>query len=112
MNRYMAPELFQEKTNYNEKVDIYAASMIMWYLFVGERPLSESEAQLYTQQAVRGETTLRPQVDCVSWKPYQYLIVRSWNTVSNDRPSTTEIMAALEDMADDSNGCAPKCVIA
>jgi hypothetical protein len=108
----MAPELFQEKAIYNEKVDIYAASMIMWYLFVGECPLSDSDVKLYTQQAVRGETTLRPQIDCVTWKSYQYLIVRCWNNVPNDRPSATEIMTALDDMADDSNACAPRCVIA
>jgi serine/threonine protein kinase len=37
--RYMAPEVISQRTgNYNEKCDIYSASLIMWYIATCQRP--------------------------------------------------------------------------
>jgi len=37
--RYMAPEVITQRTgNYNERCDIYSASLIMWYIATTQRP--------------------------------------------------------------------------
>jgi hypothetical protein len=100
-----------EKAIYNEKVDIYAAAMIMWFIYMGERPFTDEQVDQYAQQAMRGEATSRPPVDCITWKPFQELIVRAWSTAPKERPCATEVMAGLEDLVGDTSACAPRCVI-
>jgi serine/threonine protein kinase len=44
--RYMAPEVFLDDPQYDEKVDIYSAALIMWYMALGERPFDRVPAQV------------------------------------------------------------------
>ena len=44
--RYMAPEVFLDDPQYDEKVDIYSTGLIMWYMTLGERPFDRVPAQV------------------------------------------------------------------
>lgn len=44
--RYMAPEVFQDDPNYDEKVDIYSTGLILWYIALGERPFDRVPAEV------------------------------------------------------------------
>ena len=44
--RYMAPEVFLDDPQYDEKVDIYSVGLIMWYMTLGERPFDRVPAQV------------------------------------------------------------------
>ena len=54
--RYMAPEIVLERA-YTHKVDIYSASMVLWFLIAGSRPFdsvpSSSVAELTSQKELR-----------------------------------------------------------
>mmetsp|Transcript_27326 Transcript_27326/g.42701 ORF Transcript_27326/g.42701 Transcript_27326/m.42701 type:complete len:350 (+) Transcript_27326:524-1573(+) len=61
--RYMAPEVFLDNPEYDEKVDIYSCGLIMWYMALGERPFDRVPAQVVAEKASKSE--LRPAVEPV-----------------------------------------------
>jgi serine/threonine protein kinase len=34
----MAPEVWAEETNYTRKVDVFSATLVVWYMLTGELP--------------------------------------------------------------------------
>lgn len=103
--RYMAPEVRLVRTgNYTEKVDIYSASLIMWYIAACKRPeLNKEISALH----------LRPDLKAVQWPNMETMLGSMWVHEPEMRPSANDLLRQMSDFADipaDINdlGAAPK----
>eukprot|EP00287_Rhodomonas_sp_CCMP768_P013479 CAMPEP_0196721788 /NCGR_PEP_ID=MMETSP1091-20130531/4272_1 /TAXON_ID=302021 /ORGANISM="Rhodomonas sp., Strain CCMP768" /LENGTH=365 /DNA_ID=CAMNT_0042063353 /DNA_START=65 /DNA_END=1162 /DNA_ORIENTATION=- len=88
--RYMAPEAFLCEGGCNEKVDIWAAGLVMWACAVRSRPfdaLQDHDAAQYL--AMHG--LLLP-IECVAHPGLQNLIRRALNREPTARPSAGEML--------------------
>jgi serine/threonine protein kinase len=95
--RYMAPEVFLDNPQYDEKVDIYSTGLIMWYMTLGERPFDRVPAQVVAEKA--SSSALRPNLDAVravGGPRYASLMERCWDTEPARRPSAAELVDELE----------------
>lgn len=102
--RYMAPEITSIRTgNYNEKADIYSASLIIWYIAAGKRPEINPKTHLDG----------RPELSGIEWPEFSQLIGKMWAHNPSQRPSAGEcirILAGMPGRPDISLGTAPKNV--
>mmetsp|Transcript_27325 Transcript_27325/g.42696 ORF Transcript_27325/g.42696 Transcript_27325/m.42696 type:complete len:400 (+) Transcript_27325:524-1723(+) len=97
--RYMAPEVFLDNPEYDEKVDIYSCGLIMWYMALGERPFDRVPAQVVAEKASKSE--LRPAVEplrAAGGEEFTSLIERAWSSQSSLRPSAAEMVDELEEL--------------
>mmetsp|Transcript_6968 Transcript_6968/g.13820 ORF Transcript_6968/g.13820 Transcript_6968/m.13820 type:complete len:419 (+) Transcript_6968:309-1565(+) len=95
--RYMAPEVFLDNPQYDEKVDIYSCGLIMWYMALGERPFDRVPAQVVAEKASTND--LRPSVEplkAVCGPQLTDLIERTWHTQPQIRPSASDMVDELE----------------
>jgi len=95
--RYMAPEVFHDDPNYDEKVDIYSMAMIFWYMAMGERPFDRVPANVVAQQAANA--SLRPSLDALSAKTgaeFSTFVDAAWNRDPAVRPTATQLVDMLE----------------
>lgn len=100
--RYMAPEVFLDDPQYDEKVDIYSTGLIMWYMTLGERPFDRVPAQLVAEKA--STSTLRPSLEAVKavgGPRYAALIDRCWQSDSALRPSAAQMVDELESLKEE-----------
>mmetsp|Transcript_18065 Transcript_18065/g.40995 ORF Transcript_18065/g.40995 Transcript_18065/m.40995 type:complete len:337 (-) Transcript_18065:127-1137(-) len=99
--RYMAPEVLSQRLgNYNEKADIYSASLVLWYMATGLRPPDNNLQKIYE----------RPDLQAIKWPNLERLVERMWAQDPNMRPSARECidtMNAFPDKPDISHGITP-----
>ena len=64
--RYMAPEVLRADGRglcaYDERVDVYSAGMVLWFMCMGERPFGDMRCDLVVVGTAQG---LRPDLYCV-----------------------------------------------
>jgi tRNA A-37 threonylcarbamoyl transferase component Bud32 len=91
--RYMSPEVYRHE-KYDEKVDIYALGMIMYYMWHGEPPF----ASMPPLDAVRkaAQEGARPQLRVGVPKPVSDLIKACWHPDPSLRPSALEVCRTLD----------------
>jgi len=58
--RYMAPEV-STTSSYDEKVDVYSAALLVWYMITGQRPFEGIAGE--TVVVMVGRQRMRPQMD-------------------------------------------------
>eukprot|EP00286_Rhodomonas_abbreviata_P020983 CAMPEP_0181301042 /NCGR_PEP_ID=MMETSP1101-20121128/7212_1 /TAXON_ID=46948 /ORGANISM="Rhodomonas abbreviata, Strain Caron Lab Isolate" /LENGTH=416 /DNA_ID=CAMNT_0023406319 /DNA_START=79 /DNA_END=1329 /DNA_ORIENTATION=- len=102
--RYMAPEVLnvdsQGKSTYNEKVDIYSAGMIMWFMCMGERPFGDLSGELVTVGTCKG---LRPDVSSIQSRKgvvgamMAAIVEKCWATNPDERLSGDELARAVKE---------------
>jgi len=99
--RYMAPEVISQRTgNYNERCDIYSASLIMWYIATCQRPPNNDISKVLE----------RPVLQSVGWPSFEDLLTAMWQHSAEDRPSAQQCivtLCSLPDKPDTSLGSAP-----
>ena len=103
-HNYMAPEVVRTK-HYNEKVDIYSFSLIMFYLSSGKRPfyhLGCSPTEILDRFAAGEEP--RPDAD-ECHKVLRALMQQCWSVNPNHRPSADEVLQSLKGMNAAQCGC-------
>ena len=89
--RYMAPEVFQGK-RYNESVDVYSFSILMWQILKLQTPFEGYTMTLLKKKVMDGNT--RPKCD-PKWSPQiRELIQNGWGIPKN-RPSMDEVIEIL-----------------
>ena len=86
--KYMAPELLQERTDYDEKVDVYAFGVVVYLILTkGEFP------KISVIEVGNGKkATIPSSISEFSRK----LIDKCWSLKASDRPSFSEISASLK----------------
>ncbi|KAJ1479080.1 kinase-like domain-containing protein [Baffinella frigidus] len=94
--RYMAPEVVRSET-YSEKVDIYSFAFNMWYMCAGDRPLLNATQRDFVD-AARGYRDLRPELDCITYRPLANLMAEAWHGSVDMRPTATQMAIRLRDM--------------
>jgi serine/threonine protein kinase len=95
--RYMAPEVFHDDPNYDEKVDIYSMAIIYWYMAMGERPFDRVPANVVAQQAAGAN--LRPSLDALTARTgdeFARLVAMAWSGDPAQRPTAGELVDMLE----------------
>eukprot|EP01130_Rhizamoeba_saxonica_P015565 TRINITY_DN7026_c0_g1_i1.p1 TRINITY_DN7026_c0_g1~~TRINITY_DN7026_c0_g1_i1.p1 ORF type:complete len:315 (+),score=76.27 TRINITY_DN7026_c0_g1_i1:569-1513(+) len=80
----------------NEKADIYAYSIVIWELFIGEEPFQEYEELDPFIDAVCFNDVRPPIPDSVN-PTIKSLLEKGWAKSMEDRPSCSEIMVILEE---------------
>ena len=92
---YMAPELVQDSVRYNNKVDVYSSSIIVFEVFTKERfPFPYDPNPIQQIQAVRRSN--KPQMPCDIPRRLQTLIVKGWSRQPQERPKVEEFIEAFE----------------
>jgi serine/threonine protein kinase len=94
---YMAPELFENRS-FNKSVDVYAFGVVVWEIFAKDTPFKMLPIEEIKRRVCSGERLKIP-----SWVPARVagLISRCWAQRSDDRPSFTEIVDELLEIAEE-----------
>jgi serine/threonine protein kinase len=98
--RYMAPEVMlmdvDGSSSYDEKVDIYSAACIVWFMCMGEKPFGDLPPETVMQGVTRG---LRPDLYSVELKHGREMadVIRDgWAVNPGDRMSAEEMVARVK----------------
>eukprot|EP00656_Telonema_subtile_P029558 TRINITY_DN32670_c0_g1_i1.p1 TRINITY_DN32670_c0_g1~~TRINITY_DN32670_c0_g1_i1.p1 ORF type:complete len:582 (-),score=158.63 TRINITY_DN32670_c0_g1_i1:103-1848(-) len=79
---YMAPELFARKTNYTEKVDLWAAGIMLHELLHGA-PAIRAKSRAELDQKVRNFEGFNTENGAAANGPYAREVVRDWDNSSH-----------------------------
>jgi len=98
--RYMAPEVLnvneRGQSVYDDKVDIYSASMVMWFMCMGERPFGNLDSNLLVMGTIKG---LRPDLSSIRRKYGGFvadIISRCWAGNPEDRYTAEELVNVIQ----------------
>ena len=93
--RYMAPEVVRHK-QYNEKVDIFAFALVMYFISSGQQPFYQwgKDPEIILKEYLKGEEP-RPTVSDCHVK-VQGIIEAAWHINWVQRPSAQDILEELE----------------
>lgn len=81
-------------TQVNASVDVYAFGVMMWELFVGQRPYGNMSQQKVVEEVVlRG---LRPSFPVGTPLGYTQLACSCWHATATQRPTFQEIVGRLQ----------------
>jgi len=94
--RYMAPEVVRYE-NYTDRIDIYAFSLIMYFILTGKQPFEDlHDPELILKAYLRGrEPRPRAGLHHVPQDARQ-LMQDAWAVQASARPSATECLGRLE----------------
>lgn len=97
--RYMAPEVVRYE-QYDEKVDIYAFSLIIYFIFSGRQPFySFGEDPRMILRAYRAGEEPRPSLNSsVGTRELRHFLSEAWHVNAYDRPSAQECVQRLSVM--------------
>lgn len=90
---WIAPEVFAGK-HYDESVDIYSLSVVLWELVCREKPYRRVEPARIAQKVVIGG--LRPHLPPHLPPTLKTLLPRMWDADPSKRPDITEVATELE----------------
>jgi serine/threonine protein kinase len=92
--RYMAPEVALDKP-YNESVDVYSFSMLLWEILKLETPFAGFTMSMFAKSVTKGGA--RPKCDPKWPKELTSLITRGWDNDITKRPSMEDVCEYLRD---------------
>lgn len=94
--RYMAPEVVRHQ-QYNEKVDIFALALIMYFISSGQQPFSHwGDPEIILKEYLKGEEPRPNLSDC--HVKVQGIIQAAWHVNWVQRPSAQEILGELMEL--------------
>eukprot|EP00934_Nitzschia_sp_Nitz4_P009259 Nitzschia sp. Nitz4//scaffold293_size23253//14724//16078//NITZ4_008507-RA/size23253-processed-gene-0.12-mRNA-1//1//CDS//3329546201//9249//frame0 len=93
--RYMAPEVALDH-RYNEKVDVYSFSLLLWEILSLETPYMGVNKQYLKTNVWRGRH-VRPKLNGTWSSSLQGLLNAAWHRDETKRPSMTEIRDRLRE---------------
>ena len=93
---YMAPEIWDGSGKFGFKVDVYAFGMIMYAVWTGSMPY---RGMKFLELGMKIQSGNRPEMTSNIPSAYQSLIARCWDPNPDSRPSFTEVVECLKDMA-------------
>ena len=98
---FMAPEIWQDPTCFDFKVDVYAFAMVMYLLVTNQkRVYGDVNFQTVRENAIEG---VRPDIDRFEDVPelYKKIVKLCWDDDPHERPEFREIVRDLEDVPAD-----------
>jgi len=102
--RYMPPEVVRHD-RYNEKADIYAFALVLFFMSAGRDPFYEfgRDAELVLQEYLSGNEP-RPNVkDCLA--PFRTIMSQAWHENPMMRPSASDLTSWLAGLDKDDKKC-------
>eukprot|EP00293_Proteomonas_sulcata_P011042 CAMPEP_0184317004 /NCGR_PEP_ID=MMETSP1049-20130417/93898_1 /TAXON_ID=77928 /ORGANISM="Proteomonas sulcata, Strain CCMP704" /LENGTH=483 /DNA_ID=CAMNT_0026636223 /DNA_START=178 /DNA_END=1629 /DNA_ORIENTATION=- len=102
--RYMAPEVYSRNPHYDESVDVFSASLVMYFILTGQRPyehLVGHNVQSVVQGVAQGR--FRPHLKTKGTRDFpevQQLLTDCWNSDPKQRPTAETVVARLTDIAE------------
>lgn len=106
--RYMAPEVVRYQS-YDEKVDIFAFGLILYFMSSGREPFHERQAEDWMLKEYLEGNEPRPKSSQCQ-KAIRDIMERAWHADPTKRPQASEILESLSNVVLE-NGCAA-CSIA
>jgi serine/threonine protein kinase len=94
--RYMAPEVFRHEP-YNQAVDVYSYSLIMFWLFSGVRPFASISDPIRAVKHAALENG-RPSLNLIKDLKVRSILERGWAAEPDNRPTFSQIVKHLEEM--------------
>lgn len=93
--RYMAPEVVR-RSQYNEKVDIYSFSLILYLIFSGRQPWYAwgNDGEAILKAYVEGKEP-RPSLDAVESRELRDFLPKIWHRDADQRPSAEQCVERL-----------------
>ncbi|CAE7596075.1 unnamed protein product [Symbiodinium sp. CCMP2592] len=103
--RYMAPEVVRHHA-YDQKVDIYAYGLIMYFMSSGKAPFHQlgPDAEAILRQYIRGKEPRPVLLDCPT--KLRPIMAAAWHVNPAERPSAQDVLENL-DLVQTSVSCAP-----
>lgn len=93
----MAPEVFRHEV-YNEKVDVYSFSLIVYWMLTGCRPFGDIISAIEAARlASLGKRS--PNAMAISNLSMRSLMQRAWSLDADERPDFDEILAEVKTQA-------------
>ena len=92
--RFMAPEVFREESDYDEKVDIYSLSMCMYFMITGLKPYEDFNDQQSLGKLV-SERNLRPSLVDFPWPEMEGILREAWAADAQLRPSAARLLEMM-----------------
>jgi len=104
---YMAPEVVRHQP-YNEKVDIYAFALIMYFMSSGKLPFHEisKDPEVVLKQYLQGNEPRPNAAECHA--PLRSMMQESWHVNYQQRPRAERLALQLAEAAD--NYVPPSCM--
>jgi len=102
---WMAPEV-HHGSNYDNKVDVYSYSMILFEILCREIPFEEEEPASVGGLILKGQ---RPDLEAVppdTPRELEALMVKCWDAVPSDRPDFPTILREIYRVVQNAPGCA------
>lgn len=103
--RWMAPEMIL-RLPYDSKVDVYSFGIVLYELLSGRVPYAELEPMVATNEVSR--RGLRPPVPREAGPGLGRLMTRCWCSPAGERPSFTEVGAALPELTAEADEAAQR----
>ncbi len=96
--RYMSPEVMLDKSKYTDKVDVYSAAMVLWYVFMGVPPQQAMNAEIVAELAARVD--MRPPLqEIAAISPVLASILdQGWSGDEVARLDSAEMLSKLQDL--------------
>jgi len=89
----MAPEV-STTSSYDEKVDVYSAALLVWYMITGQRPFEGIAGE--TVVVMVGRQRMRPQMDPKIFnKDLKALLSKAWAHEPEERPDSEDFLNSL-----------------
>ena len=96
---YMAPETVVEPVQYDNKVDVYSSTIIVFQVFTKERfPFTQDPSLIVQIQAIR--RSIKPQIPTYIPRTLQALIAKGWSRQPQERPKVDEFIEAFEELVE------------
>lgn len=110
--RWLAPEVLEGETNYNDAADVYALGVVLWELDTCDLPFAQylperdfglsrvefnDEVEVLWQRVAKGELRLEPRDDCPPM--VRQLILKCLSSEPFDRPSASAVLQTLREVA-------------
>jgi len=92
--RFMAPEVWRGVPTYTSKVDVFSATMVMWFMMTGELPFKRTPPEVIAQLVAFHDW--RPALKDFEKQPgYKEVYEHGWATQDADRATSQQMILAL-----------------
>mmetsp|Transcript_11660 Transcript_11660/g.29099 ORF Transcript_11660/g.29099 Transcript_11660/m.29099 type:complete len:690 (-) Transcript_11660:172-2241(-) len=106
--RYMAPEVQDDDDEgialYNEKVDIYSASMVLYFIATGHPPFHRQTAECAAAASIRGGRPTLAEIQNRYDRFFLELIRSTWTHSTRRRPTATQVLSDINSFRNSSAG--------